>query len=83
MKSVLVLAFVAIIAFCGGLTAPACVCDKRECEMVSEDDCPGLGVVVWDPCKYVKYSQNSLSNFISSCGWSRMRREFSRDQIKM
>lgn len=53
MKSVIVLALVAVIAFCGGLSAPACVCDKRECEIVSEDDCPGLGVVVWDPCKYV------------------------------
>lgn len=53
MKSVFVLAFVTFIALCGGLTAPACVCDRRECEYISEIDCPGLGIVVWDPCKYV------------------------------
>ncbi|KAL1516939.1 hypothetical protein ABEB36_000768 [Hypothenemus hampei] len=51
MNSVFVFAFVAFIAFCGGLSTPACVCDKRECEIVNEVDCPGLGVVVWDPCK--------------------------------
>lgn len=51
MNSVLVFAFVAFVAFCGGLSTPACVCDRRECEIVNEVDCPGLGVVVWDPCK--------------------------------
>lgn len=51
MRSMLVVVFAAIIVFCGGLTAPACVCDKRECEIVNEVDCPGLGIVVWDPCK--------------------------------
>ncbi|CAH1119793.1 unnamed protein product [Phaedon cochleariae] len=51
MNSVIALAFVGIIAFCGGLTAPACVCDRRECEIVNEVDCPGLGIVVWDPCE--------------------------------
>lgn len=61
MKSVFVLAFVTFIALCGGLTAPACICDRRECEFISEIDCPGLGIVVWDPCKYV--SQIYFSHF--------------------
>lgn len=51
MKSVLVFAFIAFVAFCGGFTAPTCVCDTRECEFVDIEECPGLGVVVWDPCK--------------------------------
>ncbi|XP_022904305.1 insulin-like growth factor-binding protein 7 [Onthophagus taurus] len=51
MKSALLLAFVTLVVFCSGLTAPACVCDRRECEIVNEVDCPGQGIVVWDPCK--------------------------------
>lgn len=51
MKSMLVFLVAAVIAFCGGLSAPACVCDKRECETINEVDCPGLGIVVWDPCR--------------------------------
>ncbi|KAK9719178.1 hypothetical protein QE152_g22854 [Popillia japonica] len=58
MKSVFVLAFVTFIALCGGLTAPACVCDRRECEYISEIDCPGLGVVVWDPCNFQSHLRN-------------------------
>ncbi|KAK4873217.1 hypothetical protein RN001_015246 [Aquatica leii] len=47
----LVFVFLIFIAFCGCFTAPTCVCDRRECEIVDGLDCPGLGVVVWDPCK--------------------------------
>lgn len=30
-----------------------CVCNPDDCEAVSSDDCPGKGIVTWDPCKCV------------------------------
>ncbi|KAB0792125.1 hypothetical protein PPYR_14086 [Photinus pyralis] len=47
----LVFVFLISIASCWCFTVPTCVCDRRECEIIDEFDCPGLGVVVWDPCK--------------------------------
>lgn len=30
-----------------------CVCNPDDCEPVRSDDCPGRGIVMWDPCKCV------------------------------
>lgn len=28
-----------------------CVCDRSECDVIRQQDCPGKGFIVWDPCK--------------------------------
>lgn len=28
-----------------------CICNVEECDMIRPSDCPGKGLVVWDPCK--------------------------------
>lgn len=28
-----------------------CVCNQSECDVIKQDDCPGKGYMVWDPCK--------------------------------
>lgn len=33
------------------ISAPSCVCDTSDCDEVQSADCPGLGIVVWDPCR--------------------------------
>lgn len=33
--------------------APSCVCDTRDCDEILPSDCPGLGIVMWDPCRLV------------------------------
>lgn len=56
----LAVACVACVAFTGHdggiiaggvFAAPSCVCDISDCDDILPSDCPGLGVVMWDPCK--------------------------------
>lgn len=28
-----------------------CVCNPRECDIVKTTECPGKGLIIWDPCK--------------------------------
>ncbi len=30
-----------------------CVCNQQECDVIRAEDCPGMGMVVMDPCKLV------------------------------
>lgn len=30
-----------------------CICNIQECDLIRPQDCPGKGLVVWDPCKLV------------------------------
>ncbi|XP_018324453.1 single insulin-like growth factor-binding domain protein-2 [Agrilus planipennis] len=49
MKILLVFAL-CVPVFCSSASVPACVCDRRDCEEVGASECPGLGILVWDPC---------------------------------
>ena len=33
------------------LNALKCVCNTADCDVIEADDCPGRGVLVWDPCR--------------------------------
>lgn len=33
-----------------------CVCNPNDCDLIRQSDCPGKGLTVWDPCKYVQES---------------------------
>jgi hypothetical protein len=33
------------------LHALKCVCNVNDCELIKADECPGRGVLVWDPCR--------------------------------
>lgn len=35
------------------LNALKCVCNVNDCDIIKADQCPGRGVLVWDPCRYV------------------------------
>lgn len=28
-----------------------CICNPQECDVIRSQDCPGKGIIVWDPCK--------------------------------
>ncbi|CAH0399114.1 unnamed protein product [Chilo suppressalis] len=45
------LAMLVVVALAGAVRGWDCVCDPRECEVLEPSGCPGLGVVVWDPCR--------------------------------
>ena len=37
------------------LNALKCVCNVNDCDIIKADQCPGRGVLVWDPCRWAKY----------------------------
>lgn len=43
----------AMMLFVGSVCGWGCVCNPRECEALEPSGCPGLGIVVWDPCRSV------------------------------
>ncbi|CAG4945684.1 unnamed protein product [Colias eurytheme] len=45
------LAMVALVVAVGAVRGYNCVCNPRECEVLGPSGCPGLGMVVWDPCR--------------------------------
>ncbi|GLV33741.1 crimpy [Carabus blaptoides fortunei] len=50
------------------ISAPSCVCDTSDCDEVQSADCPGLGIVVWDPCRLRSPSAEEESiNFQGVC----------------
>ena len=28
-----------------------CICNPDDCEVIRSEDCPGKGIILWDPCK--------------------------------
>lgn len=36
------------------LSGLKCVCNPDDCDLIRQNDCPGKGLTVWDPCKYVQ-----------------------------
>lgn len=28
-----------------------CFCNPQECDIIRSQDCPGKGLILWDPCK--------------------------------
>lgn len=36
------------------LDALKCVCNVADCDIVNAEDCPGRGLLVWDPCRWEK-----------------------------
>lgn len=37
-----------------------CICNQQECDVIRAEDCPGKGITLWDPCKWV-YTENTTS----------------------
>lgn len=35
----------------GGVLALKCICNPDDCEVIRSLDCPGKGIILWDPCK--------------------------------
>lgn len=33
------------------ISALKCVCNPQDCDVIRSEDCPGKGVILWDPCK--------------------------------
>ncbi|XP_053677025.1 cysteine-rich motor neuron 1 protein [Anopheles nili] len=42
-----------------------CVCNPDECDVIRPEDCPGMGYIVWDPCKCCKVCARTLGE---ACG---------------
>lgn len=42
-----------------------CVCNPSECETIRSEDCPGRGLIVWDPCRCCKVCART---FGEACG---------------
>lgn len=34
-----------------GAVALKCICNPDECDVIRSADCPGKGIILWDPCK--------------------------------
>lgn len=52
------------VTFCLGIRsvdALKCVCNPKECDIVRSTECPGKGLIIWDPCKWVGMRFFSLS----------------------
>ncbi|KOB74428.1 Neuroparsin [Operophtera brumata] len=57
-------AMLAVLALVGA-SELNCICDPRECDVLEPSGCPGLGVIVWDPCKCCKVCART---FGEECG---------------
>lgn len=33
------------------IDALKCVCNPLDCDVIRSKDCPGKGLIVWDPCR--------------------------------
>ncbi|XP_039450232.1 cysteine-rich motor neuron 1 protein isoform X2 [Culex pipiens pallens] len=42
-----------------------CVCNPNECETIRSEDCPGRGMIVWDPCRCCRVCART---FGEACG---------------
>ncbi|XP_055383539.1 cysteine-rich motor neuron 1 protein [Condylostylus longicornis] len=42
-----------------------CYCNPQECDVIRSQDCPGKGIVLWDPCKCCKICAKTLGE---KCG---------------
>ncbi|KAG5668979.1 hypothetical protein PVAND_016882 [Polypedilum vanderplanki] len=63
-----------ILANANVLNALKCVCDVNDCDLIKADDCPGRGLLIWDPCRMKKFLLflvlnlfNLIENFTINC----------------
>ncbi|CAG9810378.1 unnamed protein product [Chironomus riparius] len=47
------------------LNALKCVCNVNDCDIIKADQCPGRGVLVWDPCRCCKVCAKTVGE---TCG---------------
>lgn len=45
--------FVYFMSCLEAVEALKCVCNPKECDTVRSTECPGKGLIIWDPCKWV------------------------------
>lgn len=34
-----------------GVVTLKCICNRDDCDIIRPLDCPGKGIILWDPCK--------------------------------
>ncbi|XP_070507896.1 cysteine-rich motor neuron 1 protein [Chironomus tepperi] len=47
------------------LNALKCVCNVNDCDIIKADQCPGRGVLIWDPCRCCKVCAKTIGE---TCG---------------
>lgn len=51
ISNVIKLFFCCLFVFNSETLGLKCVCNPNECETIRSEDCPGRGLIVWDPCR--------------------------------